>query len=340
MTIEHQNIEHQNIEHLGPIDESGLPTCRAHRPAPGRKSDGRCSSCGVMPCVHAPTPKSAIAYKSPLGRVIAFGGPTSAVIERHGPGAEADAAWERWGRDGVSRYDGAEWVDVETGDERRGRRMTPYYEHAGITIYHGDCREVMPGLGDAGIECVLTDPVWPNCSVILEGMDNSEDLMLSAADYAAKFARRFVVQVSVTTDPRWLAQIPTSLPFQRICWLEYARPAYRGRHLSGDVAYIFGDCPNAFAGQHILSGRTMATDSTDNRARNGHPTPRKLQHLKWLVKWYAGPGTVLDPFCGSGTTLVAAKELGRKAIGIEIEERYCEIAARRLSQEILPGINP
>jgi site-specific DNA-methyltransferase (adenine-specific) len=68
--------------------------------------------------------------------------------------------------------------------------------------------------------------------------------------------------------------------------------------------------------------------------RGGHPCQRRLEHLEWLVGKLAD-GTVLDPFMGSGTTLVAAKGAGRKCIGIEIEERFCELAVNRLRQETL-----
>jgi len=68
-----------------------------------------------------------------------------------------------------------------------------------------------------------------------------------------------------------------------------------------------------------------------------HPTEKPIELMRWCIEMCSGePSTILDPFMGSGTTLRAAKDLGRKAIGIEIEEKYCEIAAKRLAQEVLP----
>ena len=209
--------------------------------------------------------------------------------------------------------------------------VTPYYDHAGITIYHGDCREVLPTL--AAYETVVTDPVWPNSSPDLIGADRPYDLLAESARLWA--CKRAAVHLGCNSDPRVLAAVPDTLPFFRVAWLQYALPRRVGRILYGaDVAYLFGAPPASRPGRHLIGGMFMDADAGGKQT--DHPTPRKLGHAVWLVSRWSDPADVIvDPFAGSGTTLVAAKHSGRRAIGIEIEERYCAMAAERLSQEVM-----
>ena len=198
--------------------------------------------------------------------------------------------------------------------------MEPYYEHAGITIYHGDCREILPGLT---ADVVVTDPPYG----------------IGFAGQPTKWQRR-----AGASPERWddeapdlaavLAAAPTSciwggnyfpLPPSR-GWLVWTKP---------DAPPSMGSVELAWTNRDQNARHISHSISATNAERVGHPTQKPLRVMRWCLEAMP-PGLILDPFMGSGTTLRAAKDLGRKAIGIEIEERYCEIVAKRLAQEVLP----
>jgi hypothetical protein len=213
--------------------------------------------------------------------------------------------------------------------------MTPYYEQSGITIYHGDCREILPIYADV----VITDPVWPNASVQLAGWSDPYALLRDTLEHCYS-VNRVAVHLGCDSDPRFLGAVPTKWPFFRVASLEIVRVGYKGRLLmTGDFAYLFGQPPRSRKGARVIPGKCVDADSSGKQS--AHPCPRKLKHSDWLVTWWSdGDEIVLDPFMGSGTTLVSAKRLGRRAIGIEVEERYCAMAAKRLQQESLFEARP
>lgn len=215
--------------------------------------------------------------------------------------------------------------------------MTPYYEDEAVTLYHGDCRSILPLVGELA-DTIVTDPVWPNASVPLAGHEDPERLLREALSCFGEGSRvqRLAIQMGCDSDPRFLRAVPSWWPFFRVCWLDVSRPNYKGRLLDGATpAYYFGEPPASRVGAHVIPG--IFRDSSSDGKFPGHPCPRKLDQVCWIVKWWSEPDDViLDCFAGSGTTLDAAKRLGRKAIGIELEEKYCEIAAKRLSQGALP----
>jgi site-specific DNA-methyltransferase (adenine-specific) len=205
--------------------------------------------------------------------------------------------------------------------------MKPYYEHAGITIYHGDCREV---LGCVSGDAVVADPPY-GIGLDYASHDDSLELWFPLMNVVVPMMRRcapFVVIPSCAINRLgwWYAN---HAPDWVIAW-------YKGS--PGHAANIgFNDWE-----PHLVWGKPPAPmhdhfQTVCGFNVDGHPCPKPTEWASWLVyRATTEGGMVVDPFMGSGTTLVAAKSLGRKAIGIEIEERYCEIAAKRLAQEVLP----
>lgn len=217
--------------------------------------------------------------------------------------------------------------------------MKPYYQQNGVTLYCGDCREILPEL-EGMFSAIITDPPWPGTEK-KSNPDRDYDIYSVFNEAALNFQKlsdRLIVILGCDTDPRFLTVVPAGYPYLLTCWLRRIPPTYKGNILySADVAYIFGT-PRAreYAGPigtGILQSETYSVSLRKRDKINTHPTFRPLRTMKWLVAHYTQEGeTILDPFAGSGTTLLAAKETGRTAVGIELEEKYCEIAVKRLSQ--------
>jgi len=209
--------------------------------------------------------------------------------------------------------------------------VKPYYQHAGITIYHGDCREILPHLDP--VDLVLADPPY-NSGIVYGAMTHdrrpdywewlSERIQLFKADC-----------VLIKHSSLKIADFQSRFPSRILVWI---KPFSSGFPLNGVATH--------WEPIHWLRGDSKAWSKDYFECSGGagnsepwlkHPAQMPEALARWLLSTFTKTkGTVLDPFMGSGTTLRAAKDLGRRAIGIEIEERYCEIAARRLAQELLP----
>ncbi len=208
--------------------------------------------------------------------------------------------------------------------------MKPYYDHAGIQIFLSDCREILPTLEP--VDLVLTDPPYgmqfrSNDRIVkhdrIVGDDHLPlDLIQLSIEKALNAAYVFC---------RWNNLYEMPQPKSVLAWIKNGGSMGDLQHEHGRQweAVCFYPKPN-----HEFIKRISDVLYADRTGNNRHPTEKPLNLMVQLIQANVGD-TILDPFMGSGTTLRAAKDLDRKAIGIEIEERYCEIAANRLSQEVL-----
>jgi site-specific DNA-methyltransferase (adenine-specific) len=204
--------------------------------------------------------------------------------------------------------------------------VKPYYQDGAVTIYHGDCREIVPTLGR--FDLLLTDPPYGD---ILTRKHGHGKLKEAAKRYGGGewdvrpnkgLIRGFVDTCNfgmVWGGNHFASELPDARG-----WLVWDKR-------NGDSSFADAElCWTNF--DMAVRMKACSVQSIDART---HPTQKPIQIMLWCIGLAGDVQTILDPFAGSGTTGRAAKDLGRKATLIEREERYCEIAAIRMAQDVL-----
>lgn len=256
--------------------------------------------------------------------------------------------------------------------------MTPFFEQGGIRVFHGDARELLPALATefADVSCVIADPPygvtslawdrWPAAWPMAVAQHVPEPasmwcfgsmrmLLDRATDFGAagwRYAQDIVWEKqngSGFDAQRFRRVHEHAVMFYRGLWADvYTKPQFtsdatartvrrKGRppHTGqiGSARYVSAD------GGPRLMRSVLQVDSVHGDADVYNETQKPLGIVEPLVRYSLRPGSMLlDPFCGSGTALVVAKQLGARAVGIDVREEQCEAAARRLTQSLALGI--
>jgi len=215
--------------------------------------------------------------------------------------------------------------------------LKPYYQDEAVTIYHGDCREIAPTIEKPAV--IVSDPPYgigwsrgvnnarasKQHSGILNDQDTScrDEMLAIFPDIPAVLFGSFYAPF-----PQNLKQV-----------LVWKKPADSG--LVGSVTGFRRDAEPIFlVGPWPVKTCQWSSVLSDSKgmsavtSETGHPHTKPIGLLIQIIERVQG-GVILDPFMGSGSTLRAAKDLGRRAVGIELDECYCETAARRMGQEVL-----
>jgi DNA modification methylase len=215
--------------------------------------------------------------------------------------------------------------------------MQPYYDHAGITIFNADCRDVLPTLGP--VELVLTDPPYgvnhDTDYTRFTGPEHDRHLWMSRthtplANDRESFDPAHLLSIGSQHIIFGMNHFSQHLPPGSLLVWDKRDPA-GGASLMSDAEAAWWDHGR---GIYIFSHMWIGYRRKSEIGQHTHPTQKPVSLMRWCIQRSKATGTILDPYMGSGPVLQAAKELGSRAIGIEIDERYCEIAARRLSQEV------
>jgi len=254
--------------------------------------------------------------------------------------------------------------------------MTPYYQDEYVTIYHGDCRELLPTIPDNSIDIMFTDPPYGHNNnngdlihnreaalgkakpgIVNEARpiaNDSMEEMKEVVDFALSESARFLKKDCCCCccccgggGPKptfaWLANRMDEKGlsfFHAVVWdkgglgmgwryrrnYEMVMVAHRK---GGKLKWEWGGSGKETA--NVVRINKIIPSATD------HPTPKPVELIQHFLMLHGKPGDVLiDPFMGAGPTMIAARALGIKSIGCELDERWCEVAAKRLSQGVLP----
>lgn len=216
--------------------------------------------------------------------------------------------------------------------------MTPYYQDSAVTIYHGDCRDFLPQLEK--FDLLLTDPPY--------GINQDKGMGGGGYGMGGKGKRTAKTYIggwdkappeaeimrqclaACGTHIVWGGNYLSAILDQKPKWLVWDKQQTMPSYSDAELAWT--SLPGVSVKMLRYCGAGLLAKEKDRQ----HPTQKPLALMHWCIQ-LAGENalTILDPFAGSGTTGRAAKDLGRKAVLIEREERYCEVAARRMAQEVL-----
>jgi site-specific DNA-methyltransferase (adenine-specific) len=217
-----------------------------------------------------------------------------------------------------------------------GAAVKPYFDDGQCVIYHGDCREILPRM--AG-DVLVTDPPfgigWSRATWADDPAVYPELMHWLVAEGNRIGGWCFIFQAMPNVG-RFHEWFPPGWRIFAAC-KNFAQIRPTGVWYSWDPVVFWNSGPNSGPNSgHVNRDYYVGNVAGCFGEKSGHPCPKPLDTMVHLVQ-LAAPvgGVIVDPFMGSGTTLRAAKDCGRRAIGIEIEERYCEIAAKRLAQQVM-----